>query len=324
MDKNVLDVIKQIKGVTEVSPSADTAGQIVNKDISADVTVMLHHKAFLRLSGLRPIEGLLPKEENVRDILISKAALKLLGIKTPKEAIGKNVRLTFFIPEDTGSQEVQTVSPEKFYTIKGVTDEESVALVLARMDSTEVEFPYYSLVKVKTISSEYLESARNEILTLGFTVSMLSDTIDQANKIFHAIQIVLAVFGIIALIVSAIGMFNTMTVALLERTQEIGIMKAIGASNRDVFWLFLVESSVMGFLGGGFGVGIGYLAGELFNFGINILAGALGGESMSLFVRPTWFIMTIIMFSGFVGFLTGVFPARRAGKLNPLSSLRYK
>lgn len=324
LNKEILEKLMRIPEVKEVSPSVDVTGQIELNEVSADITAEAYDASFLRLSGLRPFAGSLPEKQDITGVLLSKATLALLGVKEPKDAIGKKVKLTLFIPKNAQSQEVDIVNPKYMYTVTGVTDEEIIPLALVRMDSVNAEFPFYSLAKVKVSTSEQLEIVRNTILEMGFSVSALSDTIDQANKIFNAFQIILAVFGIIALIVSAIGMFNTMTVALLERTQEIGIMKAIGASNKNIALLFLLESGVMGFLGGIGGVFIGYGIGEVFNLGINILARTLGGQSLSLFVRPSWFILTVIIFSGFVGFITGVFPARRATKLNPLSALRYK
>ncbi len=99
----------------------------------------------------------------------------------------------------------------------------------------------------------------------------------------------LAFFGVIALIVSAIGMFNTMTVALLERTEEIGIMKSIGASDVDIMMMFISESTIMGFFGGLTGIGLGIITGKIFNLGVNFLANHFGGQSISLFFIPPGF-----------------------------------
>jgi len=169
-----------------------------------------------------------------------------------------------------------------------------------------------------------MEGARNKIIEMGFLVSSLSDTIDQANKIFKVIQIILGLFGLVALTVSAIGMINTMTITLLERTQEIGIMRSIGASRSNIRMLFLIEALLMGFLGGMGGVIMGYLGGELANLGINLLAKNFGGQALNLFYRPLWFIGVIITSSAIVGFITGIYPAYRASKLNPLDALKYK
>ena len=165
---------------------------------------------------------------------------------------------------------------------------------------------------------------RDTILEYGLLVSSLSDTVDQANKIFRVVQFILMLFGIIALIVSAIGMFNTMTIALLERTEEIGIMKSIGASDMSISLMFFMESAIMGFLGGIAGVLIGIVGGFVFNGLINFVATRFGGEEVSLFYSPLWFVLAIIVFSAVVGLFTGLVPARRASKIDPLDALRYK
>ena len=115
-----------------------------------------------------------------------------------------------------------------------------------------------------------------------------------------------------------------MIISLLERTQEIGIMRAIGASKRDVQKMFLVEASLIGLLGGVVGIGIGIMSGEIFNWVLNIFARALGGQPVNLFFYPGWFIIFIILLSFTVGLISGIWPARRASRLNPLQALRYK
>ena len=115
-----------------------------------------------------------------------------------------------------------------------------------------------------------------------------------------------------------------MTISLLERTQEIGIMRAIGAPPKDIQKLFLGESFLTGFLGGIVGILIGIAAGETFNFLINIIAKTLEGDPLDLFYYNFQFIMFIIIMSSFVGLIAGVWPAHRAAKLNPIDALRYK
>ena len=155
-------------------------------------------------------------------------------------------------------------------------------------------------------------------------MTALSKTVEQASKIFQGIQAVLATFGGIALIVSAIGMFNTMTVTLLERTKEIGIMRTIGAAPNDVKYLFVSESVIVGFLGGVTGILMGVVFGMSINLFLNILASQFGGQAVSLFSFPLDFLTFIALFSAGVGYLTGIFPARRASTLNPLDAIRYE
>ena len=189
--------------------------------------------------------------------------------------------------------------------------------------------PYFSIkeferLQVRVESSDYLDEIQQKIIEKGFRVTALSKTVDQANKIFQGVQTVLAVFGGIALIVSAIGMFNTMTVTLLERTAEIGIMRTIGASPNNIKVLFLMESIIVGFLGGVIGILFGVIIGKGLNILMNTLASRYGGIAISLFSFPILFLLFIAGFSAIVGFLTGIFPARRAASLNPLDAIRYK
>jgi len=188
----------------------------------------------------------------------------------------------------------------------------------------ELKIDKFSQTKVRCLNQQVMGVIRDNILNEGLLVSSLSDTVDQANQIFSIVQIVLMLFGVVALAVSAIGMFNTMTITLLERTQEIGIMKSIGASDGGVSMMFIMESTIMGFLGGLCGVFLGFLGGQIFNRIINLVASRFGGESVNLFYSPVWFVAGIIIFSAVVGFITGFVPARRASKIDPLDALRYK
>ncbi len=177
---------------------------------------------------------------------------------------------------------------------------------------------------MRVFKEENISAVTDTLIEKGFFVSSLSETIEQANKIFKGIQMALGFFGAIALFVAAIGMINTMTVTLLERTNEIGIMRATGASRKDILLLFVSESTAMGLFGGISGLIIGVLGGKLFNWIINILAGMFGGESVNLFYYPLWFIVTLIVVSTLVGAIAGFIPGRKASKLDPLDALRYK
>jgi ABC-type antimicrobial peptide transport system permease subunit len=182
----------------------------------------------------------------------------------------------------------------------------------------------YERIQVRVDTNENLPLIENELIEEGYRVTALSKTVEQASKIFQGIQAVLATFGGIALIVSAIGMFNTMTVTLLERTKEIGIMRTIGASPNDVKYLFVSESVVVGFLGGVTGILMGVALGGAVNLFLNILASQFGGQAVKLFSFPLDFLTFIALFSAAVGYLTGIFPARRASTLNPLDAIRYE
>jgi putative ABC transport system permease protein len=324
LDNESLQKISQIEHVEEVSPVITASAQITIEELTGDGIMYAVNPSFFRLSGVDTIYGDLFSEEN--SLVISTAAAQLLNLE-PENSVGEKVFITFFVPKlnEEGVEEVTIVERAEPYIISGVTRDDTESLVFVPLSNvSDVGIDNYLETKVKVSASEHMVDVRNKIMEMGFFVSALADTIEQAKKIFRIIQIILGLFGMVALIVSAIGMFNTMTVMLLERTNEIGIMKSIGVSRRDVKKLFLFEAMIMGFLGGLGGVVLGYLAGEIANFAMNALAKNFGGQAIDLFVRPLWFLVVIISTSTFIGFLTGVFPARRAGKLNPLDALKYK
>ena len=328
LDRGMLEKIKNIGGVSEISPAFQTAAQGKFEDISADLSVITTKPSFLRLGGIKVPKGNSLNEENKEQVIISSSISQVFG-KSADELMGKEISFTFYLPKEENIESslksnFETFDPEKKYTIAGVIESDE-NIVYVNLDSLEnMKIEKYSQLKVKCENSVVMGQIRDKILAEGLLVSSLSDTVEQANQIFRVIQIILMLFGIIALVVSAIGMFNTMTIALLERTEEIGIMKSIGATDGAISVMFVMESAIMGFLGGLGGVAIGLLGGELFNGLVNFIAKKLGGEPVDLFSSPLWFILLIIIFAAVVGFFTGIVPARRASKIDPLDALRYK
>jgi putative ABC transport system permease protein len=330
LEKESLDEITSISGVDKVSPLVTTRTQITINEISSELVANFANEDFFRLEGtvLKHGEFYTNEKKDEKKIIISSSALLLFNIPE-EEALGERVKFTLFIPQDEEADEEtlarDSVELDGKYEIAGVIEEENSNYVYMPFAISEnLGIDEYSKIKVKVDKDENLDIVRNTIIDKGFLVSALSDIIEQANQVFQIIQIVLASFGIVALIVSAIGMFNTMTIALLERTQEIGVMKALGATSLDIWRMFLAESIIIGFLGGMGGIVLGVLGGEIFNYGINLLASALGGEKIDMFYTPYWFVMLIITFSTIVGLVTGFYPAQRAARINALEALRYK
>ena len=319
----------EIEHVKDVAPLASFAALVTYNGLTGNTFLQGANPNYFRFTGTKAVAGRLFKETNSTEdkdsVLISKAMLKLFDVQEPESAIGQQVTFRVFVPKE-GSTETIEMDMKKRYTIVGVTNEESRPSVFVLLDelSSQLAVSEYERAQVRVEASQYLDPVSTAVVDMGFGVTALSKTVDQANKIFQGIQAVLAVFGGIALVVSAIGMFNTMTVTLLERTGEIGIMRTLGASSNDIKILFVSESVIVGFLGGIVGILIGVSIGFTLNTMVNVAASNFGGKSVALFAYPLGFIMFIAAFSAIVGFLTGVFPARRAAGLNPLDAIRYK
>jgi putative ABC transport system permease protein len=149
------------------------------------------------------------------------------------------------------------------------------------------------------------------------------------NSFYQILQIIFGGVGAIALLVAAIGIANTMAMSILERTREIGLMKAVGATNRDVLAIFLGEAAGIGFIGGLGGIIVGWLAGQAINvIAIVYLAAQAsqqGGVPPSVAVyTPIWLPVFALIFSTFVGMLSGLYPALRAATMIPVLALKYE
>lgn len=153
----------------------------------------------------------------------------------------------------------------------------------------------------------------------NFQVQTTEQIIQSFNTIFSVVQAVVIGIALISLIVGAIGIMNTMYTAVLERTREIGIMKAIGAKNEDIMKLFLIESGLVGMTGGIIGTLLGITLGKMVEYG----AYQQFGESILQAHFPITLILGAIIFSFLIGALSGILPARKASKLNPVDAIRY-
>src|SRR6185369_5129439 len=326
INRDMVGRIENIPGVDEVSPAFRLTASGTLEDISLDLTAVGTTPDFMKLSGLRLDRGEMINDGNLHGILVSTTLAKVLE-KNGDNILGKTIDLTFFVSstdKESVQEKLQKIETDSEYKIIGVIPSDENIIYFHSGSLPDNSIDHYSQLKVKSTSSDVMQSVREKIMEEGLLVSSLSDTIGQANKIFSIVQIVLMSFGIIALIVSAIGMFNTMTITLMERTEEIGIMKSIGASDMSISVLFLWESVIMGLLGGISGVELGMAGGFVLNVLVNFLAARLGGVSVNLFYTPNWFIFMIIFFAAFVGLLTALVPARRASQIDPLDALRYK
>ena len=181
----------------------------------------------------------------------------------------------------------------------------------------------FTALTVKVTSAQHTQDVQERIKKLGFSAFSLNDALEGAKRAFLILDILLGLIGSIALAVASLGIMNTMVMSILERTREIGIMKAIGGSDADVRRIFLIEASAIGFLGGIAGVLLGWVVGRLINFGANYYIVSQGGTAGNLFSLPIWLISSAIGFSIFVSLAAGSYPARRAARLDPIQALRH-
>lgn len=187
----------------------------------------------------------------------------------------------------------------------------------------------YSQVIVKVEDANQALDIADQITAMGFQAITPQSYLQGINSFFVVLQVIFGGVGAIALLVAAIGIANTMAMSILERTREIGLMKAVGATNRDVLSIFLGEAAGIGFIGGLGGIVIGWLAAQ----GMNVLAivflanqaSQQGGHPPSVAVyTPIWLPIFALIFSTLIGMLSGLYPALRAATMIPVNALKYE
>jgi putative ABC transport system permease protein len=187
----------------------------------------------------------------------------------------------------------------------------------------------YSMLLVKASDTKSVLDIADTINNMGFQASTPQSTVQSINSFFMVLQVIFGGVGAIALLVAAIGIANTMTMAILERTKEIGLMKAIGAKNKDIMSIFLGEAAGIGFVGGLGGVILGWGSSALLNVvALSYFASqaSSGSGSMPTMATstPFWLPFFALAFATIIGFFSGLYPAMRAASLVPVAALKYE
>jgi len=184
--------------------------------------------------------------------------------------------------------------------------------------------PAYSSVSVRVKDPSKIQGVEDAIKQMGFHTFSILDASHSLQQVFRVLYAFLGIFGSLALAVASIGIVNTLVMAILERRREIGIMKAIGASDSDVRKLFFAEAGAMGILGGIVGVLLGWAIGQIINFGTNVWLKSQSIPPEHFWAVPLWLVVFAIGFAFLVSLFSGLYPAGRAARLDPVQALRYE
>ena len=181
----------------------------------------------------------------------------------------------------------------------------------------------YSLISVRLSSPKFIDAAKEQIEKMGFRTFALIDELEEFKTGFLYMDMFLAAVGMIAIIVASLGIMNTLVMSILERYSEIGIMKAVGASDRDIKKIFFFESSTIGFLGGIFGLALGWVVSLLINRVINFFLAKQGVPNIDYFNFPWWLCLGAMGFAVLVSLASGIYPTIRAARVDPVIALRH-
>jgi putative ABC transport system permease protein len=326
---------KKFSGVTQIIPEVNLPGSVA-LEVSANGTnqaVRLGDAQPMRGNFFQelpqPVAGSLELPES-GGIILSQGAAQSLGISSNKFAglIGQNVETILRTSRgetQSYSLRVQGISQERARNIQ-VSIADRVAMKNWWFNSTNaLEREGYDFVTVRSTDVTHAIALTAQFKKEGFGVQSLEIVVEIANRVVTAITIMFTLIGGIALLVATIGIANTMVMAIYERTREIGILKAMGASRGEIRQMFMLEAGCIGFIGGVFGLILGWLVGLGLNQVIHIYS-----RMRDIPMRGNFFVVTltlalgVVLFATFIGLVAGLLPAQRAAKLDPLQALRHE
>ncbi len=184
--------------------------------------------------------------------------------------------------------------------------------------------PTYAALTVRVKNPKHVLQVEDAIKKQGYNAFSLLDAARSLRLVFTVFDLFLGLFGSLALTVASLGIINTLVMAILERRREIGVLKALGATDADVKNLFFAEAGAMGLVGGLLGVTLGWLIGQALTYGTTIYLRRQDLPGVKISSVPWWLAASAILFAVIVSLAAGLYPASRAAKLNPVEALRYE
>lgn len=326
-----LDRLRSIPHIKKIERIIDIAGRtkLANQSSTTETVVVGVKPEYFDLAEMNVESGKFFDASTKKEAVMNASLASLLGFSdNPSSAIGKDVTIDFIIPrslraaDGTDGAVVKEGIP---FTIVGLLpDTQNPAIYVPQAVVDEQGVVNSTSMKVLVDDKQYVASIRKQIENSGFATEYIGDTVDQITSVFTIFRLVLGGFGSIALIVAALGTFNTLTISLIERIREIALLKMLGMQRKDVFRLFISESLTIGIFGGLLGGIVGYATGWAANTIVSYLAQRAHADAVQIFYTPPIFLAMVAVGSIAVGFLCGLYPSWRAIKTNPLDALRYE
>ncbi|MDP2628689.1 MAG: ABC transporter permease [Nanoarchaeota archaeon] len=320
-----LEVIRNVRGVEQAEGILMKTGPVTFKDQTEIVFIIGGNEDYLDLFGdvdaLKVIEGRQLKDEDKSKIVVGNNHVfgdlwdKKVEIGNSLEIESENFKVIGVVKKQGNPFDDNSVwmQKETMAELLNVEDEESQIVVKVATGFNPEEVSEDIERKLRNFRDEKEGQETFNVQTAG-------QLLETFSNIFSVVQAVLVGIAAISLLVGGIGIMNTMYTSVLERTKEIGTMKAIGAKNSDILFIFLIESGLLGLVGGAIGVAIGIGLGKTAEY---IATNALGTPLLQA-IFPWYLIVGALSFSFLIGSLSGILPAIQASKMKPADALRYE
>jgi putative ABC transport system permease protein len=351
LNDDALAEMEKLPGVAAAYPDAHVKNihlRYGKKETTAIGLALPSEVALLGISHEILLAGRLFDESAGHEAIVGVAIVTELGLKTPDDAIGKEISVEAAEMAMEGGDKFKFTRKEFTVKIVGVYQAPAIMGTRAQngiflpielmkqlrgmyMESAwsivqsggDPKAAGYGSATVRVRDPSDLDSIEKKIKAMGFHTKTMLARLQDMQRFFLGIRLLLSVVGGIALTIAALGIANTLLMAVLERFQEIGLCKAIGASDGDLFVLFLTEAGIIGFLGGVTGIALGWLVA----WGMQALATlyahrqGITGE-LDLFAFPPWLLAASMAFAIVVSVVAGIYPALRAARVDPIRALR--
>ena len=324
-DENIA-TIKNVGNIETLEPGLSLAGKLSNGKAKTDILVNGYSNKYLELNDIRMFRGDKFTDSDSDKIIVTTAVLKAFEVDINNFKSGQyDIEIMANHDLSPTLQDGEIKKIEKM-SIVGVIDDDQTSYIVLPFEKVKstVVAQNYNVAKIKATDKGKLSDTRSKIENMGFGTNYIGDTIAQISSFFLVFRYIVGGFGFIAMLVAILGMFNTLTVSLLERTREVGVLKSNGAIKRDIWRIFLSEALVISIVGGVLGIIFGISIGEAVNLVFNKLAVQKGSEPVDFFYTPLYFIFATLGATFIVGFLTGYYPSKRATKINALDALKYE
>jgi len=324
INDETMNKFTKLGNVEEAFPQVSSAAKISLNKSSIDGVAYGKNNEYLKLEDMKLLSGRQYDNNSSDETIINTATHKQLDLPA-NDFLGTEITVDVVVRSELLDQNEKSKTFSKKFKIVGIIADQSAPFIYVPLHIfTDESVVNYSNAKIKMASRDDITQAKLQVESMGFKVSSIKETIDQINQFFAIFQVILISFGGIAILVACLGMFNTLTISLIEKTREVGFMKALGTMRHDIYWLFTLESVLIGASGSIIGVVSGILLGVVLNYGIFALASTSGNQAVQLFYIPIPLALLILVGSLLVSLLTGVYPARRAAKISPLDAMRYE